>query len=220
MKKIEFNDEYIKSTLSEVCDNSSKCGFEAFIIHKDSPRLRRMCFDEEKNSKGNTFRTTLKNMFIKVIQDKYFSDETEFEDGSHIADNQHKYLFFEQTEYFKPFEYLENKEEITKFKEDDLLNASGLVFKLRLGEKIIWLYQHLWGIMIPNKKKTNLVTRLMHFENDIIFSEQKESLLTIASKIDILIMDNYIITENISLLQKTLDFMNIFINRPIKQLNI
>ena len=50
------------------------------------------------------------------------------------------------------------------------------------------------------------MARLMRFENQIVFAEQRESLLTIARKIDILIMDNYLITNNTSLLQKHFGF--------------
>lgn len=206
MPETEFNEEYIKTTIKDFCENSDQCGFEAFVVQKDSPKLKRMSFDERENSDGNTFRTVLKNVFIEIMQEKYLAEEAEFEDGSHLADNQHKYLFFEQTERFKPFEYLVDENEIDEFKEDDLSSASGLAFKIRKGEKSLWLYQHLWGIMIPNKKKNNLMTRVLHFENGVVFSEQKDSLLTIARKIDIVVMGNYIITENISLLQKNFGF--------------
>ena len=52
------------------------------------------------------------------------------------------------------------------------------------------------------------MARLMRFENQIVFAEQRESLLTIAKKIDILIMDNYLITNNIPLLQKHFGFQD------------
>lgn len=42
----------------------------------------------------------------------------------------------------------------------------------------------------------------------IVFAEQRERLLTIANKIDILIMDNYLITNNIPLLQKHFGFQD------------
>ena len=85
-------------------------------------------------------------------------------------------------------------------------SASGLAFEIRKANKSLWLYQHLWGIMVPNKKKTNLMTRVMRFENKVVFSEQKESLLTIAHKIDIIICDGYLITGNTTLLQKYFGF--------------
>ena len=100
------------------------------------------------------------------------------------------------------------KEQIDKFVDDDLLDSSGLIFCLRKGTEEVWLYQHLWSIMVPNKKKTSPMARLMRFENQIVFAEQRESLLTIARKIDILIMDNYLITNNTSLLQKHFGFQD------------
>ena len=52
------------------------------------------------------------------------------------------------------------------------------------------------------------MARLMKFENKIVFSEQRESLLTIAKKIDILILDNYLITSNTTLLQRCFGFQD------------
>lgn len=62
--------------------------------------------------------------------------------------------------------------------------------------------------MVPNKKKTNFMARIMRFENQIVFFEQKESLLTIAKKIDILIINKYLITQNTKLLQKNFGFQD------------
>lgn len=61
---------------------------------------------------------------------------------------------------------------------------------------------------MPNKKKTNHMARIMRFENQIIFEEQRDSLLTIAKKIDIIIMDDYMITGNIGLIQKSFGFQD------------
>lgn len=48
----------------------------------------------------------------------------------------------------------------------------------------------------------------MQFENKVVFEEQRESLLTIAKKIDILVMNNCLITDNIALLQKYFGFQD------------
>lgn len=92
------------------------------------------------------------------------------------------------------------------FASRNLSNASGLAFKIRHGTNTIWCYQHLWSIMVPNKKKTHLMTRLCGFENQTVFEEQTESLLTIAHKIDILVINEHLITENATLLQKNFGF--------------
>lgn len=206
MAETVFGENYIKSTFKEFCENTNLCGFEAYIVTKESPKLRRMSLDEQINENGDNFRTVLKNLFIDIIKEHYLCVEAQYTDGHQLADNQNKYLYFEQGESFYPFKYLNDTEEIAEFEEDDLSSASGLAFEIRKGNKSLWIYQHLWGIMVPNKKKTNLMTRVMRFENKVVFSEQKESLLTIAHKIDIIIFDGYLITRNTTLLQKYFGF--------------
>lgn len=208
MEEAVFNETYIKSTLRKFCESIDLCGFEAYIVKKESPKLRRMSLDERKNKDGDNFRIVLKKLFISIIEEQYLSDEAQYTDGHQLADNQNKYLYFEQEKNFQPFKYLDDKEEIEEFEENNLLDASGLAFEIRKGDKSIWLYQHLWSVMVPNKKKTNFMTRVMKFENKIVFSEQEESLLTIARKIDIIIIDDHLITGNITLLEKYFGFHN------------
>lgn len=203
-----LNEEQIRVKLKDYYDNSTQCGLEAFVVKKDFPKLKRMSLSEALNEQGKNFRTILKEMFFNIIGEQYLSQEAEYTDGRQLADNQHKYLIFEQGENFHPFTYLDDENEIGEFKSEDLTDASGLVFRLRKGENTIWLYQHLWSIMVPNKKKTNLMARLMQFENQVVFTEQNESLLTIAKKIDVLIMDNCLITSNTTLLQKSFGFQD------------
>ncbi|MCI1930422.1 MAG: DUF4868 domain-containing protein [Clostridia bacterium] len=203
-----LNEKQIRAKLKDYYDNSIQCGLEAFVVKKDSPKLKRMSLSEDTNGQGKNFRTILKEMFFNILGEQYLSQEAEYADGRQLADNQHKYLIFEQGENFQPFTYFDDESEIGEFILEDLTDASGLAFRLRKGENTIWLYQHLWSIMVPNKKKTNIMARLMQFENQVVFSEQNESLLTIAKKVDVLIMDNCLITSNIILLQKYFGFQD------------
>lgn len=208
MPDTNLNGEQIKEKLREYCANPSQCGLDAYVVKKSSPKLKRMCLSEETNEQGKNFRTLLKEMFFEILEQQFLSEESEYADGSRLADNQHKYLIFEQGNDFQPFTYLSDSSEIEDFTEEDLSDASGLIFSVRKGEETLWIYQHLWSIMVPNKKKTNRMARLMRFEDQIVFSEQRESLLTIANKIDILILDNHLITNNTSLLQKNFGFQD------------
>lgn len=208
MPEETLSEEKIRTQLKDFCDNIEQCGLEAFVVRKNVPKLKRMSLSEESNAQGKNFRTILKEMFANILKEQYLSPEAEYADGRQAADNQHKHLIFEQGESFRPFSYLNDTLEIGDFVSEDLTEACGLVFRLRKGENTVWLYQHLWSIMVPNKKKTNLMARLMQFENQVVFSEQRESLLTIANKIDILIMDNFLITSNVTLLQKYFGFQD------------
>lgn len=208
MSRVIFDERHIRTRLKDYCDNVTKYGLEAFVVTKESPKLRRMALSEELNKQGKNFRTTLKEMFLEILEEQFLAKDAEYADGRQLADNQHKYLFFKQGDGFQPFTYLSNADEMIDFKSEDLANASGLMFRIRKGEEILWIYQHLWSIMVPNKKKSNIMTRIMQYENQVVFSEQCESLLTIAKKIDILILDNHLITSNTTLLQKYFRFQD------------
>jgi hypothetical protein len=211
-----LNEIQIREKIKDFYDNKSQCGFEAFVASKISPKLRSVSLSESKNESGKTFGEILKEMFLEILNEQFLSQEVEYADGSQLADNQNKNLIIKQGDEFQPFAYLDDQNKVSEFAMEDLDNASGLMFRLRKGEQKIWLYQHLWSIMVPNKKKTNIMTRLMRFEDHVIFSEQRDSLLTISKKVDLLIIDNYIITRNISLLQKNFGFQN-YIYQSAKQ---
>ena len=106
MAETVFGENYIKSTFKEFCENTNLCGFEAYIVTKESPKLRRMSLDEQINENGDNFRTVLKNLFIDIIKEHYLCAEAQYTDGHQLADNQNKYLYFEQGESFHPFKYL------------------------------------------------------------------------------------------------------------------
>lgn len=131
-----------------------------------------------------------------------------YADGTQLADNQHKFLIIKQSGAFTPFSFLSNANAAEDFDSQDLSNATGLVFKIRKGTDTIWCYQHLWSIMVPNKKKNHVMTRFCKFENQTVFSEQTESLLTIAHRVDILIVNGHLITGNTTLLQKNFGFQD------------
>ena len=201
-----LTESIIRALLEDFTNNLEQCGFDAFVVTKNSPRLKRMSLSEAKNPDGKSFRDILKQLFFSVIRDSFLSRETAYADGRLLADNQHKFLIFEQGESFRPFIFLNDNSQQGVFAESDLLDATGLAFYIRKDSSSIWLYQHLWSIMIPNKKKTSVMTRFFRFENGIEFSEMKDPLLAIAKKVDILIINNYLITSNISLLQKYFGF--------------
>ena len=203
-----LSETQIRELLEDFCTKQNECGFDAFVVMKNEPNLKRMSLSESKNEVGNTFRDVPKTMLFSVIKDSFLSTEVEYVDGTRLADNQHKVLIIKQSGNFKPFDFLNNSSEVELFSIDDLSNACGVIFKLRKGTQIIWCYQHLWSIMVPNRKKNSIMARINKFENQTVFEEQKDDLLTISRKVDILIIDGYLITYNANLLQKNFGFQD------------
>lgn len=208
MQDIILNNNKIRELLSNLYNDQSCCGFEAFVVMKGETKLKTMAFSEEKNSDGKSFRDTLKEMIFLVINDNFLSPETEYIDGTRLADDQHKFLIIKQEGEFYPFSFLNNSDNSDVFHADELSDATGLIFKIRKGMDVIWCYQHLWSIMVPNKKRTNLMTRILKYEDQTFFEEQKDALLTISKKIDILIINGHLITSNTTLLQKNFGFQD------------
>lgn len=198
----------VKDIIKNFVNNPAQCGFEAFVVTKNTPKLKRIQLSEDQNHEGKQIRSVLKEMIFDVIEEGYVSEDAQYADGHLLADNQNKYLIFEQGDSFAPFAYVDDTQELGDFNENDLNEAIGLIFQIRRAENVIWAYQHLWSIMVPNKKKTNVMTRLCRFENRTVFKEQTESLLTIAKKVDIIIVSNKLVTRNVSLLQKNFGFQD------------
>lgn len=197
-----------KDAIASFCNSRDICGFEAYVVTKEEPRLRKITLHDPVNrDEGKLgFKKTIRNMLFDVLAQKYLASDIEYTSASNIADNQRKMYIIPQTEgEYYPFGYLNSTG--VDFKESDLSDAVGLAFECRKGQnEVLWLYQHLWAILVPNKKKTNLMARIMCVENGIVFYEQTEPLLTIAHKIDLVIVNGSIITENISLMQKSFGF--------------
>ncbi len=209
MQDVALTEEQIRTLLSSMSSDQSHCGFEAFVVLKDEPKLKIMSLSENLNDNGQNFRDVLKEMIFSVINDSFLSAEAGgYVDGIRLADDQRKFLIINQSGTFTPFSFLCNFNDADIFSIDDLPNASGLVFRIRKETETIWCYQHLWSIMVPNRKRNNIMSRMLKFENQTVFEEQTESLLTISKKIDILIINGYLITCNTSLLQKNFGFQD------------
>lgn len=203
--------ERIKKILQKAVQDKNNCGFAAYIVAKTDSKLRKMIFDEEKFNSGN-YKHIVRDAILNVISEKYLAEETEFASGANVADNQKKYYIIAQSEEYRPFDYLDVQvEDIPEFKFDQIDDASGIIFWFRIEENEFWVYQHLWSIMVPNKKKTNLLSRLQKYENHDYFIEQKEPLITIATKVDVLIMQDYIITSNLGIMQKSFGFQDFIV---------
>ena len=212
--------ESIKDLLGNAVQNKKNCGFAAYIVAKSEPKLREMILDEGKVNRNKNYKNTVRDVLLEVIEKKYLADDIEYVAGTSVADEQRKYYIIKQDEAYKPFDFLKcDLSKLSEFRFDQIDDAMGIVFWFRIGNQEFWAYQHLWSIMVPNKKKNNMLSRIQKYENHDFFTEQTEPLITIASKIDILVIQGHVITSNISLMQKSFGFQDFIIATANKSID-
>lgn len=191
----------MKEEISFFANEPGKCGLEVFVRTKTEPLMKKMAFHE--GLKNNLY-TSLKETVIDILQEKYLSSDAEYVSADQIADNQHKFYIVDQTDEYKPFAFLDS--EPGKFSQKDIADATAIIFKLEREGKSLWLYQQLWSMMIPNKSKKGLMARITRIETGDYFEEMSDPLITIAKKVDLLVIDEHIIITDPSILQRFFGF--------------
>lgn len=216
MNNTKVNKENISKIITEIISKPEKCGFEIYAVTKTKPRLKKIGFVENKR---NDLTLKLKSSIFNILSNKYCSEDAIYETVDNIADEQNKFYLIPTSNSYNPFLMLNDAK--GSFKKADIDDATGIVFLIKNGNKRLWAYQHLWSIMIPNKSKKNLMARMISNTESEIFEEMSEPLLTFANRIDLLIIDDYIITSNYKLLENSFefkDYINYKANEVIKNI--
>ena len=195
--------EEIKNLISTIVAEPRMCGFEAYVITKSMPRLKKMGFVEEGE---NNLRQKLKDMIFKILSEKYNGCEAEYVSVDCIADEQRKFYIIPTSEIYDPLSFLKTAPGV--FSENDLGDATGVAFSIRYREQQLWAYQHLWSIMVPNKSRKNRMARMISSKEGDVFEEMSNPIITFAEKIDLLVFDDYIITSDYKLLQNSFGFQD------------
>ena len=201
----------IKSLISIMTAEPKRCGFEVFIITKSEPRLKKMGFVENET---NNLRQRLKNSILKVLSEKYISEEEEYVSADRIADEQQKFYIIPTSESYNPLHVLKTTPGV--FCKNDLGDATGIAFSIRHGMQHLWAYQHLWTIMVPNKSRKNVMGQMISSNEGDVFEEMSNPIITFAEKIDLIVIKDYIITSNYKLLQNSFGFQDYIRERAEK----
>lgn len=195
--------QQIKDLISSLTVAPQTCGFEVFVITKSEPRLKKMGFYE---ADGNNFRVKLKKMILGILSDKYNGEDVDYVPADRLADEQRKFYIIDTSEKYDPFAVLKTTE--GSFSKEDIKDATGIAFSIRSGENHLWAYQHLWAIMVPNRSKKNWMARIVSGAEEDIFEELTDPIITIAEKIDLLVIGDHIITSNYNLMQSSFGFQD------------
>lgn len=188
-------------------------GFDVFVIMKDDLGMKRFLFYEDDS---NSFKKKIEDSIADAIKDKFLIEDVDYVMASNIADNQHKFYLIKQNDEYRPFEVLGTSEDkIGAFSVSERDNAEAIIFRFRRDGKTIWAYQYIAPTNIPNKKKENFLAKVLTTEKVDRFVEMDELLFPITKKINLVIIDDYIITKDTSLMQRHFKF-NEFISAAAK----
>lgn len=194
----------MKDAIGYFAESTDRCGLEVYIVTKGVPRLRKMRIYEGA-PRDNSLYSALKETIVNILREKYLSSSAEYVSADQIADNQNKFYIIEQDDEFKPFSFI--SDEVGVFAQADVKDAIGVLFKLRREDNVLWAYQHLWAIMLPNKTSKGFLGRIMHIDKQgDVFAALSEPILTIAKRIDIIILNGSIITNDYRLMQNSFGF--------------
>lgn len=181
---------------------ADSCGFNVYVITKNVPKLKKIGFVEEENN----LRHKIRNSIIETLLKKFGSEDAQYVSADRIADEQDKFYIINTSEEYDPFAFLKTNH--GRFSEDDISDAKGIVFEIRDGEHVLWAYQHLWNISVPNKAKNKILARLISSSQEDVFEELLSPIITFSNKIDLLVIGDSIITSDYKLLQNYFGFQN------------
>lgn len=196
-------------------------GFDVYIAMKttDNP-IKKFILEEGKPETQDGFKKRIRDSIVSTIEEKYLSEESQYAQVETIADDQHKYYVIAQDKEYYPFKYLGTPDEkIPSFTAEENADADGIFFKFTkyIDDQlsVLWAYQKIRPAAIPNKKKSYFQLRAKSGRPDI-FEEMTDQMFMITKKIDLLILDNEIITQETSLIEKHFGFETFVRGRGMK----
>ena len=196
----------IISTIKEILDK--QYGFEIYIVMKSGEKLiKRFILDEGNPNEPDGFKNRIRNSIQTAIRNNYMSDECKYADSEDLADENSCIYVIEQNEEYHPFEFIDiSEEKIDNFKLSDKNNADAVLFKFTFQRngtlKRLWAYQKIIPSSIPNKKNQHFQLITKSDEHTDIFRELEDQMFIITRKVDLLILNNEIITENVGLMER------------------
>ena len=185
----------------------SEYGFEAYVVMKDVPVMRRIVLFEGSPTReqdgSHNFKDEVKKSTVDYVKEEYLSEEAEYELAENIADNQRKFYVIQQNPSYMPFEiFTVDADNSNVFSMELRDSVKGFAFMYRRGDAKIWGYQHLYAVTIPNKAKKNWLS----IQDSEVFKEIDIPMLPIAKKVNLLVIGDEIITKDISLMQRQFGF--------------
>mgnify|MGYP000053979564 FL=1 len=166
-----------------------------FVLYEGAP--------ENRNNTEINFKKKLQIAIADVIKGKYGIENAEYDLVENVADNQNKFYVIPQTDEYKPFDVLGASSAVNEsYCVSEREAAEGIFFRYEREGKVLWAFQYFWPNAIPNRKGTGFHI----IPQDDVFVELKKPILAVTQKVDLLVIDDQIVTNDIGLLQTHYDF--------------
>lgn len=179
----------ITSAIRDFLDND--CGFDAFVMMHGDQLIRKLNFYEGNPQRGtDNFKAEVFSNIKRTIESKFLAPEAEYCMAEQLAGNRKKFYAIRHNEDYHPFYVITIPEDqIQPFSVREYGDAQGFLFRLSIGgSKMLWAYQHIWPVTIPNKKKQNLLLKAFSPDREDVFVKFKDTIFTITHKVDLLIV--------------------------------
>lgn len=188
------------------CDE--EYGFEVYALIKgDENELKRFAFYENSRKEHGNFKNKIQETIVEVVKRDYIVETSQYVSIDYVADDQHRIYVLPQNEQYAPFKYLNTAEANENyFSANDFDNVDAILFRFKRANACIWAYQSVQPILIPNKKKENFLAKAVSTEDMDKFEEFTDSIFTITKKINLVVVDENILTKDIKLMQRHLGF--------------
>ena len=186
--------------IKEILESERICGFEMFACLKSDEGLVCAKFNLEDKEK-NSFKDSICEKITNYIYDHFLSDDFDLKQVDDIHDNTKSFFEIVQNDTYIPFGF-KNNIRTNDYSDGDKSKLNGFLFKFNDNNgKFFWAYQQIYPVTIPKNKKGIFV-----FSHGGVYKEFSKELLRINYRVDLILLDNSIITDNINLLQSQFGF--------------
>lgn len=193
-----MNTETMKSRINSIMFSGARFGLKIFACIKEEEKilLKKFKTDDE-------LRENVCEMLELVVGSKFVPDDIELDAADNIADKRKVLYEIVQDDQYSPFSFITEQESTEEvYTENDQGSLFGFMFRISKGDKFIWAYQHVYPVRIIKRSKSLYA---MITEGDTYVTLDRD-VMKIDSRIDLILIDNSIITANISLMQQSFGF--------------
>lgn len=194
--------------IKEITDANMKCGVEIYVCVKGDAQD----FKLEKMASMNTLKDRVRTIVLDVLSEVYLSEDAEYFNITDVIDNKKAIYILEQNDKYKPFALLNSSlESVETFKEENIKDVFGFIFKINVNSKKLFLYQHAY---VGSKLRTKNALRIVQKKD--VFEIVDKEMLKIDKRSEIVIIDNILLVKNVKVLQDYFGFQT-FVRSQAKE---